>query len=274
MLRKVLFGIVLSVFCGVVAFAQEGAPSPAPEQAPPPEQTTAPEPTPAPEQTLAVESKSGWGLRIGQLVGDDMANVPLGKPDDYLDNVLHLADSSFGSAFYYLDFKPNWRFEVRLNYAPSEAEHACPDVDTLAEDPAMRSCRANEETVGTDILYFDLLVMPHFKFGQSKFGLGVPFGLGWASAGADSDYAPPTEVISRSGDVSMSTSSGLTYFAGVRPYFSFWRGKTLFFEARYNRFHRLVNLNASTVNSLEYSLGISVPIHSGKKTEPKPETTE
>jgi opacity protein-like surface antigen len=256
MLRKVLFGIVLCVFCGVVAFAAEG------------------ESTPAPEQTPAPESKSGWGLRFGRLTGDYVSDVPLGKPDDYLDEAPTLADSSFGGAFYYIDFKPSWRFEVRLNYAPSEVEHVCPNVDTQSDDPAMRSCRANEATVGTDILYFDLLVMPHFKIGKSRFGLGVPFGVGWANASADVDYAPPSELISRSGDVAMSGASGMTYFAGLRPFVTFWRGKTLFLEARLNRFHRLVNTNASTVHSNEYSVGMSFPLRAGKPKEPQPETKE
>jgi hypothetical protein len=254
MLRKLWCGIVLCVMAAGLAFAAEGG---------------------APDSETQAASHHGWGFRVGYLkIDDSVAKRVLGKPNDYLTDLPTMKSSGLVGAFYYVDASRGMRVEIRMSMAPTKIQHVCPDVHVsqTGADPQTESCVFNEKDAKAKVLYWDLVFLPHWKLTRGSFEVGVPFGVGWAVTTAPKDFAPSSELVSRSGDVAFSTGSGMTYFLGLQPIWNLRSGKRIFFEARALRFHRLVNYNSATVHTVEITAGMSFPLGRGKKKAKTPET--
>ncbi len=207
----------------------------------------------------------GWGVRVGYMTADDIVRDPLGLPFDTLSARPRMDSSTLVGGFFFIDGYPWLRLEFGASYMPTKVLHVCPGVDPSSTDVNQRSCIAQESSVDTKLYQFEAVFVPHFRLGRSSFDLGVPFGVGWAIASASSRYAPPQMVVSRSGDVELSASAGMTYFLGLRPIWNIGGGKTIFVECRALRLHRLVNLNARTAKVFEYSAGMSFEV--GRKKQ-------
>lgn len=253
MLRKLSFLVVLCALATGPALAAEGdAGSPNEER---------------------LSYNKGWGFRLGYMTADNIIREPIGEPFDTLAAAPRMDSSGFGGGYFYIDGKTWLRLEVRASVTPTRIEHVCPFVNVRSDDPAERSCVSKEQAVDTRIYQAEFLFVPHWKIGHTRLDIGVPFGAGWAIASAKSRLAPPEEVISRSGDVELKTSAGMTYSLGLRPILNIGRGKTIFVEVRALRLHRLVNLDARTAKTFEYSAGMSFALgHKKKKAEAPKET--
>ncbi|MBP7149186.1 MAG: hypothetical protein KBD01_16780 [Acidobacteria bacterium] len=182
----------------------------------------------------------GWGLLVGQLPGGRVLENTLDV--DMNDTVRHfepeLDDAPVVGAVYYNDLAKHLRFEGRLNFASTDM------LDTPNGD------------VSTTLFYGDLAVMPRWEW--SRFSVGFPIGVGWASASADGKYSD-RGTLAREGknaDVSLKAGSGMTYFLGAQGGWKLAEHWAIALDVRARRFHRLTNVLERTLKTEEITLAV------------------
>lgn len=211
--------------------------------------------------TPAGDVRHGWGVAVRWLEGGAIAKTAdnVTPPIIGLETPPTLKDSFGITGFYYYDVKPNLAAEFRLTLGSSDVEHVCPDATLdYAVGVSPSDCKAKEKSVSAFVGSLDFILVPHWKVGSID--IGVPFGFGWGFLRSSEVYAPEGYVATRNVTVVMESSSGMTYFVGIRPSWQIAKGRSLFAEVRAIRFHRLVNVNARTMKSFEASVGVKFPL--------------
>ncbi len=196
--------------------------------------------------------QQGWGLRAGWLQGDDIGRSE-GFPSaiEGLSEQPAIDDTPFIGVHYWISATKNVDVEIRLNVGTTSVEPVCPDATENSPD----SCAATQTSVDSILWSFETALVPHIDWG--RFHLGIPLGIGWAALRADSDFAPLALASGRDDTVAVKDSSGMTYFAGLRPYWDLGKKTSLFAEARWVVMHRLMSVNYASVRSLEASVGVN-----------------
>lgn len=187
----------------------------------------------------------GWGLYAGYLMGDVLTEEKFG--DDLQFEPTLDDDAIFGGLFW-AEMNENWRFELRLTYMSATVLDN-PPYEWFGPEPD-----GEARSVDMDIFYLDASFIRFFDLGE-KVRIGIPFGVGWASAYADeplSDF-----IFGRSINLQLEDGSGGMYFLGTQLVFEVGEDWEFFIDGRFRRFHRLTNVVERNAKTSEFTIGFS-----------------
>ncbi|UCF68921.1 MAG: hypothetical protein JSV80_06435 [Acidobacteriota bacterium] len=175
------------------------------------------------------EYRLSWGIFAGQLTGDEISKQA------YEGLVPELDDTTFAGALFAVRAGRSVWAEIRLGLSQTQF------LNTPKGD------------MDVDLWFLDVAFVPQWQWG--RWGVGVPLGVGWASASTDDVLLE--RIPGRDRTLQLDDGDGGTYFAGVRGFVDASDRWTLSIDVRAKRFHRLINVTERNVKSTELSIAFS-----------------